>query len=314
MINVDHMTKRFAGVTAVKDISFSVQAGEVVGFLGPNGAGKTTTMRVLSCYFPPSEGRVTVAGHDVITESEDVRSSIGYLPENVPLYTDMRVTEYLRFRAALKGVPWGKRKERIDSVLEKCSLVDVRHRIIGQLSKGYKQRTGLADALVHNPKLLILDEPTIGLDPNQIIQARSLIKDLGQEHTVLLSSHILSEVEQICTRVIIINKGKIVAQGTKDELVRGLGAATKFVAEVAAEPAQVEKALRNVGGLKDLVVATAGGASRASFTSADGGDLRESAARALHSHGLVARELRGVGTTLEDVFVHLTGEKHALVK
>ncbi|MEK7866195.1 MAG: ATP-binding cassette domain-containing protein [Planctomycetota bacterium] len=314
MINVDHMTKRYAGVTAVKDISFSVKAGEVVGFLGPNGAGKTTTMRVLTCYFPPSEGRVSVAGYDVIRESEDVRGSIGYLPENVPLYTDMRVTEYLSFRAALKGVPRGKRKERLEYVLEKCSLLDVRDRIIGQLSKGYKQRTGLADALIHNPKLLVLDEPTIGLDPNQIIQARSLIKDLGREHTVLLSSHILSEVEQICTRVIIINKGKIVAQGTKEELVRGLGGAAKFVAEVAAEPALVEKALKNVGGLKDLVVASANGAARASFTSADGGDLRETAARALHSHGLVARELKGVGATLEDVFVSVTGEKNALAK
>ena len=314
MITVDHMTKRYAGVTAVRDITFSVQAGEVVGFLGPNGAGKTTTMRVLSCYFPPSEGRVTVAGHDVITESEEVRRAIGYLPENVPLYTDMRVTEYLKFRAALKGVAWSQRKARLEYVLEKCSLKDVRHRIIGQLSKGYRQRTGLADALIHNPRLLILDEPTIGLDPNQIIQARSLIKDLGKEHTVLLSSHILSEVDQVADRVIIINKGKIVAQGTKAELVRAMPQRERFVAEVVGEAAQVERVLRTVAGVRDLVVAASNGASRASFASEDGADLREAAARALSANGLVARELKGIGTTLEDVFVSLTGEKDALAK
>ncbi len=314
MITVDHMTKRYAGVTAVRDITFSVQAGEVVGFLGPNGAGKTTTMRVLSCYFPPSEGRVTVAGHDVITESEEVRRAIGYLPENVPLYTDMRVTEYLKFRAALKGVAWSQRKARLEYVLEKCSLKDVRHRIIGQLSKGYRQRTGLADALIHNPRLLILDEPTIGLDPNQIIQARSLIKDLGKEHTVLLSSHILSEVDQVADRVIIINKGKIVAQGTKAELVRAMPQRERFVAEVVGEAAQVEGVPRPVGGVRALVVAAPTGASRASFASEDGADLREAAARALSANGLVARELKGIGTTLEDVFVSLTGEKDALAK
>src|SRR5581483_10939278 len=194
MIEVSNLTKRYAGRAAVKNISFTVERGEIVGLLGPNGAGKSTTMRVLSCFMPATSGTVRVAGFDVFHQSDEVRRRIGYMPENNPLYLEMRVREYLKFRARLKGLGWRKSRERVDAVIEQCGLNDVSRRIIGQLSKGYRQRVGLADALVHEPELIILDEPTIGLDPDQIRSVRKLIKDLGRKHTVLISTHILHEV------------------------------------------------------------------------------------------------------------------------
>ena len=208
MIEVENLTKRYAGVTAVDNISFKVGKGEIVGFLGPNGAGKSTTMRILSSFMPATSGRASIAGYDVFQDSIEARAHLGYMPENVPLYTDMRVTEYLDYRGALKGIRGHRLKDRVADVKELCSLRDVENRIIGTLSKGYRQRVGLADAMVHDPDLLILDEPTIGLDPNQIRQVRDLIKNLGKQHTILLSTHILPEVEMTCSRVIIINKGK----------------------------------------------------------------------------------------------------------
>src|SRR5438034_7127072 len=211
MIEVASLTKRYAGVTAVSNVSFNVARGEVVGLLGPNGAGKSTTMRILSCYLPASSGTVRVAGLDVFRQSNEVRRRIGYMPENNPLHFDMRVREYLKFRARLKGLGLKHSRGRVDTVMEQCGLTDVARRIIGQLSKGYRQRVGLADALVHEPELIILDEPTIGLDPNQIRSVRQLIKSLAAKHTVLISTHILPEAEMMCSRMLIMYGGKILA-------------------------------------------------------------------------------------------------------
>src|SRR6202051_2680452 len=219
MIKVENLTKRYAGTTAIKDLSFEVGQGEIMGFLGPNGAGKTTTMRILASFLPPTSGRASVSGFDIFEQSLQARAHLGYMPENVPLYNDMRVTEYLDYRAALKGVPHGRVAERVGDVKELCGLREVERKLIGTLSKGYRQRVGLADALVNKPELLILDEPTIGLDPGQIREVRELIGRLGDRHTVLLSSHILPEVEAACSRVIIINRGRIAASGTPAELV-----------------------------------------------------------------------------------------------
>ncbi|MBX6326174.1 MAG: ATP-binding cassette domain-containing protein, partial [Chthoniobacterales bacterium] len=207
MIKVENLTKRYAGQTAIRNLSFEVNRGEIMGFLGPNGAGKTTTMRILAGFMPPTSGRATVAGFDVFSQSLQARAHLGYMPENVPLYSDMRVNEYLEYRAALKGVPHRRIGERVGDVKELCGLKDVERKLIAALSKGYRQRVGLADALLAEPDLLILDEPTIGLDPNQIRQVRELIRNLGKRHTILLSTHILPEVEMTCTRVIIIHKG-----------------------------------------------------------------------------------------------------------
>src|ERR1044071_4258417 len=234
MIKVANLTKRYAGHTAVSNISFTVGRGEIVGLLGPNGAGKSTTMRILSCYLPASSGTVRVAGLDVFEHSREIRRRIGYMPENNPLPFDMRVREYLKFRARLKGLSWGQSRQRVDIVTEQCSLADVSRRIIGQLSKGYRQRVGLADALVHEPELIILDEPTIGLDPNQIRSVRQLIKSLAKTHTVLISTHILSEAEMTCNRMVIMFEGKILAADTPDNLQRLMSNSRQVVAEIAA--------------------------------------------------------------------------------
>src|SRR5213593_4579679 len=216
MIEVRNLTKHYGPIAAINNVSFGVERGEVVGFLGPNGAGKSTTMRILSCFMPASSGSAKVAGYDVFSQSMDVRRRIGYLPENVPLYTDMRVASYLDFVAEIKGVPRATRKLRVAEVMDKCLIADVQHRLIGRLSKGYRQRVGLAQAIVNDPHVLILDEPTIGLDPKQITEIRALIKSLAGEHTVILSTHILPEVSMVCSAVVIINRGAIVAQGPID--------------------------------------------------------------------------------------------------
>src|SRR5262245_45251955 len=218
MIEVENLTKRYAGNTAVDNVTFHVGRGEIVGLLGPNGAGKSTIMRILSAYLPATSGTSRVAGFDVFQQSNEVRRRIGYMPENNPLHRDLRVKEYLKFRARLKGLRRARIQERLDTVMEQCGLTDVRQRIIGQLSKGYQQRVGLADALVHEPDLIILDEPTIGLDPNQIRSVRQLIKSLAGHHTVLISTHILHEVDMTCSRVIILDKGRILAHDTPDNL------------------------------------------------------------------------------------------------
>ena len=219
MISVEGLTKRYGKTTAVKNISFSIKQGEIVGFLGPNGAGKSTTMRILSCFLPLTRGRVTIAGLDVMKDSLEIRKRVGYMSESVALYPEMRVKEYLRFRARLRGLSGKDERVRVREIIELCGLSDVSRFVIGRLSKGYRQRVGLADSLLHKPDLLLLDEPTIGLDPNQIRHFRSLIKDLGRKQTILLSTHILSEVEMVCDRVLILNKGAIVASDTPESLM-----------------------------------------------------------------------------------------------
>ena len=231
MIDVRNLSKYYGNLCAVNSISFSIKEGEIVGFLGPNGAGKTTTMRILTCFQPATSGSASVAGHDVFTDSMAVRAKVGYMPESVPLYYEMRVREYLRFRGKIRGLDRGARERGIQQVAERCWITDVINRPIGHLSKGYRQRVGLADALLHNPPVLILDEPTIGLDPTQIRATRSLIRELAQDHTVLLSSHILPEVEASCQRIVIINKGRIVASGTPAELRQRITGESELIAE-----------------------------------------------------------------------------------
>src|SRR2546429_2257209 len=234
IIEVDRLTKRYAGNTAIDSLTFSVGRGEIVGFLGPNGAGKSTTMRILACFMPASSGTARVAGFDVSAQTDEVRRRIGYMPENNPLHLDMRVREYLKFRARLKGLGIRHSRERVEVVMGQCGLTEVSRRIIGQLSKGYRQRVGLADALVHEPELIILDEPTIGLDAHQIRSVRQLIKDLAQAHTVLISTHILSEAEMTCNRMVIMYEGKILAAGTREELQRLMSNNNQVIAEIAA--------------------------------------------------------------------------------
>src|SRR5438046_2803669 len=233
IIEVENLTKRYAGNTAVEGITFSVQRGEIVGFLGPNGAGKSTTMRILACFLPATSGTARVAGYDVFTQADAVRRRIGYMPENNPLHLDMRVREYLKFRARLKGLGIGRSRARVEVVMEQCGLTDVGRRIIAHLSKGYRQRVGLADALVHEPELIILDEPTIGLDPNQIRSVRQLIKSLAGAHTVLISTHILPEAEMTCHRVVIMYEGKILAADTPENLQRLMSSNSQVIAEIA---------------------------------------------------------------------------------
>src|SRR6202453_13732 len=255
MIEVENFSKSYYGFRAVQGINFSLEKGGIVGFLGPNGAGKSTTMKVLAGYLPPTGGRIRIAGLDVGTDSIEVRKRIGYMPENVPLYTDMRVNEFLRFRAELKKVKRRNVKDRVETVKELCHLKDVENKIIGTLSKGYRQRVGLADAMVHDPELLILDEPTIGLDPNQIRSVREMIKDLGKHHTILLSTHILSEVELTCNRVLVINRGKIEASDTPANLTKLVRGGGSVILEVKAPAAQVIAKLEALDNVEDVEVA-----------------------------------------------------------
>ena len=252
MIEVNQLTKRYARHEAVRGIDFSVARGEIVGFLGPNGAGKTTTLRMLTGYLPPTSGTATIAGFDIFRKSIEARRKIGYMPENVPLYEDMRVREYLKFRAQLKGLGNSDTRRRVGEVIDICGLDSVRRKMIKTLSKGYRQRVGLADALVHDPELLILDEPTNGLDPNQIRQIRELIRRLGQTHTVLISTHILSEVEMICNRVIIIDGGQIKAADTPANLVGQMRAAGRIQVEIQADTEVVAGALNRMENVKKV--------------------------------------------------------------
>src|ERR1700759_1163232 len=258
MIKVENLTKRYAGDTAIKDLTFEVGKGEIMGFLGPNGAGKSTTMRILASFMPPTSGRVSIAGYDIFRQSLEARSHLGYMPENVPLYNDMRVTEYLNYRAALKSVPHRRIPERVGDVKELCGLKDVENKIIRTLSKGYRQRVGLADALVHEPDLLILDEPTSGLDPNQIRQVRDLIKNLGKQHTILLSTHILPEVEMTCSRVIIINRGRIEACDTPENLLGQIRTAIGVILEAKTGTDNGVEELKKIAGVKDVSLTTDG--------------------------------------------------------
>src|SRR6266540_4247241 len=252
MIEVEHLTKNYGLVTAIRDVTFSVAPGQIVGFLGPNGAGKSTAMRILACFMPASSGAARVAGYDVFRESMEVRRRIGYLPESVPLYTDMRVAPYLDFVAEVKGVPRAERRGKVADVMDRCMVADVQNRLIGKLSKGYRQRVGLAQAIVSDPEVLILDEPTIGLDPKQITEIRALIRSLAGQHTVILSTHILPEVSMVCDGIIIISRGRIVAQGTQSELVQQVFPAARLEVQVVGPAQDVQAALRTLPGVTEV--------------------------------------------------------------
>jgi ABC-2 type transport system ATP-binding protein len=318
MISVSHLVKRYGSRTAVNDVSFEISKGDVVGFLGPNGAGKSTTLRILAGFLGPSDGAVTVAGHDVVTDSFEARRAVGYMPETSPLYPEMRVAEYLTFRADLKRVPRGQRTAAVGDAMEQARVLDVANNLIGTLSKGYRQRVGLADALVARPPILILDEPTAGMDPNQIRDVRAVVKELGANHTVLLSTHILSEVEASCSKVIVIAKGKVVAQGDTQEVAR-MRRTSASVITVRGDATAALKALEGVKGVGSVrrVERTAGlgpveaDAHSFRFGSKKKGDtdsprLVEEAVRALVEAGLAVREVRAADGTLEDLFAALT--------
>ena len=307
MIAVIDLTKRYAGRTAVAGISFTVARGEIVGLLGPNGAGKSTTMRILSCFLPATSGTVRVAGFDVFHQSDEVRRRIGYMPENNPLYPEMRVREYLKFRARLKGLNWRRSRERVTTVMEQCGLTEVGRRIIGQLSKGYKQRVGLADALVHEPELIILDEPTIGLDPHQIRAVRQLIKSLAQKHTVLISTHILPEAEMTCNRMLIMYDGTILAADTPDNLQRLMAGSSQIIAEIAAPADELREALSQMPGIEQFDVSPSEGEfQRCALTPRDGYDLRPAIFALVLERGWIMRELTRSRHSLEDIYVQVT--------
>ncbi len=312
MIQVENLTRMFGSKRAVDNISFDVREGEILGFLGPNGAGKTTTMRILSCFIPATGGKVRIDGLDVFGDSLEVRRKIGYLPENVPLYPDMRVNEYLGYRCSLKGLSGRKRRRRMTEVLEMCSLTEVRKTIIGKLSKGYRQRVGLADALVHEPQVLILDEPTIGLDPNQIRHIRNLIKSLAGKHTVILSSHILPEVEMVCERVLIMKNGKIVASDTPGNLVGLMKGNMHVMAEIMAPEDLVRKSIESLAGVVRLTLTPNAGWMQVTCECAKGVDIREDIFRLVRANDWVLRELRVEKKHLEDVFIEVTAEDSVL--
>lgn len=309
MIRVDKLTKRYGPKLAVDNISFRVEAGEIVGFLGPNGAGKTTTIRILACFMPATSGSASVGGDDVFTRSLEVRRKIGYLPESAPLYPEMRVREYLHFRGKLRGMSRERRNERIGVVSDRCWLSEFIDRPIGQLSKGMRQRVGLADAILHDPDVLILDEPTVGLDPAQIRETRKLIKDLGDRHTILLSSHILHEVEQVCGRTIIIAGGKIVASGSPQELRDRFSKSGHVVAEIRGPREDVERGVRSIDGVKGVELAAVDGWTRLTVESGANRDIREDLFKLTSSKGWSLREMRREGATLEDFFVQVTAKQ-----
>ena len=316
MIEVSRLTKIYGQVLAVDGISFDVAKGQIVGFLGPNGAGKSTTLRMLTCYLPPTSGGATVNGFDIFHQSEKVREHLGYLPENVPLYTEMRVEEYLDFRGRLRKMDRPSRRQRIEYVLERCWLTTVRKRLIGHLSKGYRQRVGLADSLLHNPAVLILDEPTVGLDPTQIRETRKLVKDLGGQHTLLLSTHILPEVEAVCDRAIIIAGGRIVAQGSPDELRASRRLTARVLVECRGPAEQVKTALSHLSGVSKVEVTESDGESKDKFVTAavrpkEAYDVREEIARTVIQNGWPLREIRLEHATLEEFFVQVTANQAA---
>jgi len=307
MIEVECLSKRYGRNLAVDGISFKVEKGEILGFLGPNGAGKTTTMRILTCYLPPTEGSARVAGHDVFLEPLEVKRRVGYIPETPPLYPDMDVEGFLGFCAKVKGVAKKDRRARIDEAMGKCRVGDVRRTLIGKLSKGYRQRVGLAQAILNNPEVLILDEPTAGLDPKQIIETRELIKGLGGDHTIVLSTHILPEVSMTCGRVVIINKGRVVAEDTPANLTHRLKGSAALHLEVRGQAAAVVDALRAVPGVIQVRPRGDGpGVVEVEVEVEKGRDVRAELASAVVSRGFGLLGLQQVGMSLEEIFLHLT--------
>jgi ABC-2 type transport system ATP-binding protein len=313
MIEVQHLTKRYGRVTAVDDLTFKVERGEILGFLGPNGAGKTTTMRILTGYMPATTGKAMVAGFDVFNQPIDAKRRTGYLPETPPLYPDMTVREYLQFvaRIKIKGVSSSERRQRVEDSMRRTRVLDMAARHCGKLSKGYRQRVGLAQAIIHNPEVLILDEPTAGLDPKQIIETRQLIKELAGTHTIILSTHILPEVSQTCERVVIINKGKMVAVDTPENLTAKLRGSETMYVQIDAMGQDAVPALRGVAGVTDVTLAdTTNGLSGYEVSSAAGRDVRRDLARAIVAQNWGLLELRPTRMSLEDIFLSLTTEEN----
>lgn len=315
MIKVKDLTKRYARTIAVDQISFEVAKGQIVGFLGPNGAGKTTTMRVLTCFLPPTAGTATVAGFDVLEHPLEVKKRIGYLPETPPIYPEMETLEYLKFVGKLKGLSGAALQKRVDYVCDRCAIADVKTKLLGKLSKGYRQRVGLAQAIIHNPDVLILDEPTAGLDPKQINETRDLIKDLAGEHTIILSTHILPEVEQTCEQVIIINKGKLVATDSVRNLQARARGAESVVIEVAGRGGSfdvmiVQHKLKQVGGVSEVVCKRQSDSHAVFEVESEKGQLvRGDLARAVVQGGWDLNELRPSAMSLEEIFLQLTGSE-----
>jgi ABC-2 type transport system ATP-binding protein len=310
VIEVQHLTKRYGPFTAVEDVSFRVERGEILGFLGPNGAGKTTTMRVLTGYMPPTEGKAVVAGFDVFEQPIEAKRRTGYLPETPPLYPDMTVAEYLTFVAKIKGVPSAERRQRVQTVMERTRVADVSRRLCSKLSKGYRQRVGLAQALIHNPDVLILDEPTAGLDPKQIIETRQLINELAGDHTIILSTHILPEVSQTCQRVVIINKGRVVAVDTPDNLTARLRGSETMYVQIDAAGADAGATLHRIAGVTRVAESDRReGSVGYEVESEQGRDIRRELARAVVTNGWGLLELRPLRMSLEDIFLSLTTEE-----
>jgi ABC-2 type transport system ATP-binding protein len=305
MIEVEHLTKTYGEKIALQDVSFTAEKGEILGLLGPNGAGKSTTMRILTGFLPPTGGTARIAGYDVVEDSLEVRRRIGYLPENVPLYTDMTVRAYLDFVARAKQV--AQRRESVEWAMEAARVDHVAGNIIGRLSKGYRQRVGLAQALLGDPEVLILDEPTVGLDPNQIIETRQLIKALGGDRTIILSTHILPEVSMVCGRVVIINRGTVVAVDTPEALTRRLSGSDRVALTVRGPAREIERRLQQVPGVAGMAVAPGSdGIVRLDVDAAEGSDIREQLAAAVVQQGWGLQELRSHSLSLEDIFLQLT--------
>jgi ABC-2 type transport system ATP-binding protein len=309
MITVEHLTKRYGTTLAVHDLNFSVEAGEILGFLGPNGAGKTTTMRMLTGYMPPTEGTAIIAGYDVLTDSLAVRQRIGYLPETPPLYRDMTVQGYLHFVARIKGVSAGDRPRRVDWAIERCGLVEHRNVLIRKLSKGFRQRVGIAQAIVHDPPVIILDEPTVGLDPKQIIEVRHLIKSLAGDHTIILSTHILPEVSMTCNRVVIIQKGRVVATDTIDGLLNRTDNRTQYELKLAGNLEPLQQALGRFPGVQAVDIQSEGDNHKVTVTTGGETDVGPELTALVVQAGLKLYEMNRRRATLEDVFLQLTTQE-----
>ena len=306
MIQANDLTHYYGPHLAIQDVSFGVKRGEILGFLGPNGAGKTTAMRIITGFMPPTRGTVTVDGYDVVEKSLEARRRMGYLPETVPLYTDMTVSSYLKYMGTLRGMPPKSIKRRVDEVIGVCRLGDYRKTIIGKLSKGFRQRVGIAQAIVHEPEVLVLDEPTIGIDPIQVVETRRLIEDLGKSQTVVLSSHILPEVSMICQRVLIINEGKIVAEDTPENLASGLQGMDRLEVEVGGPVPQVLPALQAIQGVDRITHRSLGPRQLYDVQVQAGRDLRDTISRVIISNGWSLLSMQSVGMSLEEIFLRLT--------
>ena len=314
MIEVKNLTRYYGEKAAIKDVSFQVQKGEILGLLGPNGAGKTTTMRIITCYMPPTSGDAWVAGFNIWDQPMEVRRHIGYLPENPPLYNDLRVMEYLEFVARVKEIPHGKIKDAVSSAIEKAGLTQVTQQVIGSLSKGYKQRVGIAQAILGEPDVLILDEPTVGLDPRQIIEIRELIKMLGGDHTVILSTHILPEVEMTCGRVVIINEGHVVAEDSPEGLTRRLKGTERITVEVDGDGAKIESVFHKFSEITSVQKVSEQRNGHVRFTLESTSDIRGDLAKAMVENGIGLYELHTESYSLEEIFLHLTTKEEEVAR